>query len=231
MKALIINDSGEDVPESFLTEWVPRVAKALQTRGVLPETAMSKELSLVFLREVDAKNLNWNFRQKDYATDILSFQTEDPESFGELVMCPFVLKRQAKANKHSDEFEMGYMVLHGILHLLGYDHEKDEKTAHQMFGLQDGVFEELTRPPKKEKAPKKAVQVAKAKPVKAAKPLKHEKPVKAGKTEKPAKKAVTKAVAKPVAKKPTAKKAAKAVTKAVSKVALKKAAAAKGARA
>lgn len=164
MKPLIINDSGEDVPESFLTEWIPRVAKTLEARGVLPGSALQKELSLVFLREIDAKNLNWNYRQKDYATDILTFQTEDPESFGELVMCPLVLKKQARANKHGDEHEMGYMILHGILHLLGFDHEKDEKSAHEMFRLQDSVFQELTRPAKKAPAPKAAKATAATKP-------------------------------------------------------------------
>lgn len=162
MKPLIINDSGESVPERFLSDWIGRAAKALNGRGVLSGEALKQEISLVFLQEIDAKNLNWNYRQKDYATDILAFPTDDPESFGELVMCPLVLKKQAKANKHSEEHEMGYMVLHGILHLLGYDHEADEASAHAMFRLQDEVFEELTRPPRKEKSVKKASVAVKA---------------------------------------------------------------------
>ena len=204
MKAIIINDSGEAISENFLTAWVKDVAVELKTRGVLTEEKTHKELSLVFLREPDAKNLNWTHRQKDYATDILSFETEDPESIGELVMCPAVLMKQAKEHGIPEEQEVGYMILHGVLHLLGFDHEKGEEDARTMMKLQDAVHQALldARRPKKAKsaAAKKVLQAApKGKAVKAAKPAKAAKamnaaPAKAAKTTrapaaKPAKKA------------------------------------------
>lgn len=152
MKVLVVNDAEEMVPESFLTAWVGDVARELKNRRVLPDEKVDKELSLVFLKETDAKQLNWNFRQKDYATDVLSFETEDPESLGELVLCPAVLKKQAKENKQTYELELGYMVLHGILHLLGHDHEAGEEQARLMMSLQDGIFELLRKPKAKIKA-------------------------------------------------------------------------------
>lgn len=208
MKAIIINDSGEAISENFLTTWVKDVAVELKTRGVLSEEKTHKELSLVFLREPDAKNLNWTHRQKDYATDILSFETEDPESLGELVMCPAVLMKQAKEHGIPEEQEVGYMILHGVLHLLGFDHEKGEEDARTMMKLQDAVHEALldARRPKKAKpaAAKKVLQAApKGKAAKAAKPAKAMKaaPAKAAKT--------TKALATKPAKKATKAKSAR----------------------
>lgn len=200
MKILIVNDAEEAVPESFLSSWVKDAARELKDRQALPAEKAEKELSLVFLKEVDAKQLNWNFRQKDYATDVLSFETEDPECLGELVLCPAVLKKQARDHKLTYEHELGYMIIHGILHLLGFDHEAGEDEARRMMAIQDGVFETLSAPPKKEKKPAAARPAAKT--VKAAKAAK---PVRAASAKAAAKAAP--AAAKP--KKAPAKKAAK----------------------
>ncbi|MBX2989183.1 MAG: rRNA maturation RNase YbeY [Bdellovibrionaceae bacterium] len=165
MRMLLINDTEEALPEAFLGEWVGKVARELKKRSILPADKADRELSLVFLKEMDAKQLNWTHRQRDYATDVLSFQTDDPDSLGELVMCALVLQKQAKEHKMSFEDELGYMVLHGVLHLLGYDHEqeKDEAAGREMLRLQDEIFEALTAPPPKAK---KTVPKAKAAPAK-----------------------------------------------------------------
>lgn len=157
MNLLLINDSGETLNEDFLGKWVKSVAAELSKRQVLSPEKEALELSVVFLKENDAKQLNWNYRQKDYATDVLSFETDDPGSLGELVLCAPVLQRQAVEHKLSFEHETGYMILHGILHLLGFDHEKDEDEAEVMMSLQDEVFALLTKPVvKKVAAAKKA---------------------------------------------------------------------------
>lgn len=173
MKSLVINDSGENVPESLIESWVKTVAAELAARGILPADRAGRELSVVFLKEIDAKHLNWTHRQKDYATDILSFSTDDPESLGELVLCPVVLQKQAKENKQTFEREINYMILHGVLHLLGYDHENvPEDRARDMLALQDQIFEKLTAKPKKAPAKKAAKPAPKPAPRKAAKPAK-----------------------------------------------------------
>ena len=112
----------------------PKLAKKL--RG--------KELVVAFLDPGPARKLNKQFRQKDYATDVLSFGAEgDPAALGELVICPQVIVRQAKEHGLSVREELAYMVLHGVLHLLGFDHETSERDAKKMFKLQDGLFEKL----------------------------------------------------------------------------------------
>lgn len=193
MKALFVNDTEENLPEKSLSEWLKKVSKELLSRKIMTKEQTEKELSLVFLKEIDAKQLNWNFRQRDYATDVLSFETEDPESIGELVFCPLVLQKQAKEHKVTYEHEINYMVLHGILHLLGFEHEKNEEAEEKMMKLQDEIFETLTAPPKKAKAPV-VVAAPKKKVMKAA-------PVKAKEKAKPKAKAKAAAPAKKKAKK------------------------------
>lgn len=94
------------------------------------------------VRLVDAremKRLNHSFRGKAYATDVLSFPIP-PHFFelkgwvhlGELVICEPVMKAQAKEQGHSVEEELDVLIVHGLLHLLGMDHERSEKEAKLM---------------------------------------------------------------------------------------------------
>jgi probable rRNA maturation factor len=154
MNVLIVNESEHSVPRKFVQAWVDDVVAELKKRKIVSAVQTKKELTLVFLDKKPAQKINFEFRGKDYATDVLSFDSMDPTSFGELVMCPEVLKRQSKEHKLSYAEELGYMLLHGILHLLGYDHEKSEAEAAEMFGLQDAIFERLL----KKVASKKAVK-------------------------------------------------------------------------
>lgn len=150
MKPTIINDSGMEISEETLLKWVHDITAELLKKKVLPQEKKETELGIVFLNENDAKKLNWNYRCKDYPTDILSFDSEDPTSLGELVLCPQVITRQAKENGIPVAEEFGYAILHGVLHLLGYDHEKSEENETIMMGIQDEVFE-IIRSPKKAK--------------------------------------------------------------------------------
>ncbi len=136
----LINQSKDyAMPKAFLKVWVIELEKALKTCGVV--IPRGSELSLVFLDAPAARALNLEYRKRDYATDVLSFQNEDP--LGDLVMCPEVLERQAKEHQLQFKEELGYMVIHGVLHLLGFDHEKTKREAKQMFTLQDAVFQRL----------------------------------------------------------------------------------------
>lgn len=143
MKLNIINKSKIRVPQTFLIEWSEAVTASLKKKG-FPRALNGKELILVFLDTKEAKKLNQQFRGKNYATDVLSFDPIDPQSLGELVMCPQVLKKQAQEHKLSFNLELGYMVLHGVLHLLGYEHEDSPEDAAVMFKLQDEIFDAIS---------------------------------------------------------------------------------------
>lgn len=145
MKTLVINDSDIKVDAKKLEAWVKKVATVLKKKEILSSLQSKQELVLVFLNEKEAKKLNWSYRQKDYPTDVLSFESDDPSGFGELVLCPQVLKKQAVDQKHSFEKETYYMILHGILHLLGFDHERGKDEEKKMFDLQNEIFQSLTK--------------------------------------------------------------------------------------
>lgn len=143
MNVLVVNQSSVRQPRQFISRWIHAVEKELLRKKVIQKSHCKMDLTLVFLDIKAAKKMNFEFRQKNYATDVLSFDSIETGSLGELVMCPQVLRRQAIENGHSYQVEIGYMILHGILHLLGYDHEISEKEAKIMFEIQDTVFEKL----------------------------------------------------------------------------------------
>jgi probable rRNA maturation factor len=120
-----------------------QIQKEFLKRKLFDKNNSGQELTLVFLNPKEAKANNKRFRGKNYATDVLSFEGMFPESLGELIMCPQVLQKQAKEHGLKYQEELGYMILHGILHLLGYDHETGTADAEKMFGIQDEVFAKL----------------------------------------------------------------------------------------
>lgn len=142
MNLVFVNQSNVSLPRTFVTKWLKAVVRELPVR----ERAQLKgrELTVVFLAKAQARKLNRQFRGRDYATDVLSFPGED-SSVGDLVICPDVIKVQARQHDLSFNLELGYMLLHGLLHLLGYDHEGSKREAEKMFRLQDRLFAKLSR--------------------------------------------------------------------------------------
>ncbi|MFK8138677.1 MAG: rRNA maturation RNase YbeY [Bdellovibrionales bacterium] len=145
MNSIIINKAKlEDLPETFLTEWVDSIALELKDRGIdFPESA--EEMVLAFVDLESMKDLNHRFRSKNRPTDVLSFASMEETSLGELVFCIEVISENAKDHGLSFNEELGYMCLHGILHLLGFEHESSEEEAKEMFDLQDEIFRKLSK--------------------------------------------------------------------------------------
>ncbi|RYE80801.1 MAG: rRNA maturation RNase YbeY [Myxococcales bacterium] len=104
------------------------------------------ELCITAVDEDTIAELNGKWMEKDGPTDVLAFPmdelrpgkvNEEPEEgvLGDLVLCPSVAARQAETAGHSTQAELDLLTVHGILHLLGYDHAEPEE--HKvMFGLQ-----------------------------------------------------------------------------------------------
>jgi probable rRNA maturation factor len=90
----------------------------------------------ITVRFVDAEeglSLNRDYRGKDYATNVLSFAYDvDPVVRGDLVICAPVVEREAVAQGKSAQAHCAHLVVHGILHLRGYDHEAGKKQARIM---------------------------------------------------------------------------------------------------
>ncbi len=76
--------------------------------------------------EEEGRMLNHDYRGKDYATNVLSFVYEQvPVCMGDIVLCAPVVSREAREQGKSAEAHYAHMVIHGMLHLQGYDHEKE----------------------------------------------------------------------------------------------------------
>ena len=87
--------------------------------GVAPRAARG-ELAIALVSDARMRALNRQYRRKDYPTDVLSFEGE---GLGDLVIATGVAKRQAREAGHGYQTELRVLALHGLLHLLGYDHE------------------------------------------------------------------------------------------------------------
>lgn len=141
MSPEFLNHTKTRIPQKYVIEFLVHCLDQLKKKKAWPRKHSGKSLQLVFLPKNEAKQLNKQFRGKDYATDVLSFDSMDPDSLGELIFCPEVLIKQAAEHGLSFRDELCYMTLHGLLHLLGYDHETNEADAKKMFRLQDSIFD------------------------------------------------------------------------------------------
>lgn len=103
--------------------------------------------SVIFVGEDEIHNINRTYRKVDRITDVISFAFEDNDDFmyngirmlGDIYICIPQMKRQAEEYGHSEKRELSFLAVHGLLHLLGYDHmiEEDEKV---MFSLQELIL-------------------------------------------------------------------------------------------
>jgi probable rRNA maturation factor len=95
-------------------------------------------INIVITDDEEMTEYNKKFRNKDGPTDVLSFEYGlNEETIGDIVISYETVARQAPEYNNSMETELYLMIIHGILHLLGYDHEKNEKEAKIMFDKQD----------------------------------------------------------------------------------------------
>jgi rRNA maturation RNase YbeY len=141
----IMNLSRNWVPKAKLVTLFPFLKRELKKLGKSNSDLAHRleawpegTLTCVFLSSRQMKKINFQFRKKNKVTDVLSF--ESPYGPGELLFCLDQIKRQAKDQKHSVSAELSYMLIHGVLHLLGYDHEKSRSQAEKMFEIQDHIF-------------------------------------------------------------------------------------------
>jgi probable rRNA maturation factor len=143
----ISNESGFPIDEVK----VLAVARhALDEMGVNPMA----ELSLLLVDAEYMGELNHRWMGKTGPTDVLAFPMDEleidrgpgsegdaePTLLGDVVLCPTVAERQARAAGHRTEDELHLLTVHGILHLLGYDHAEPEE-EREMFGLQGRLLQ------------------------------------------------------------------------------------------
>ena len=143
MAILIINNSKIKVPIKILEKRYSQIVRSLKANKVKRAALLKKDLTLLLVDQTEIKKLNKLFRGKNKPTDVLSFSPSSKDLFGEIAICMPIAKKQSATNKHSIINEITYLLLHGILHCLGYDHEDPsipKKQIEQMFKIQDKVF-------------------------------------------------------------------------------------------
>ena len=102
-----------------------------------------KELSLILVDLDEITRINREYRNKDYATDVISFEDEEDEEYlGDIFISIDKAIEQAKEYGHSIEREFAFLLVHGVLHLHGYDHIEYEE-EQEMFKLQKEILERL----------------------------------------------------------------------------------------
>ncbi|HBR80557.1 MAG: putative rRNA maturation factor [Candidatus Uhrbacteria bacterium GW2011_GWE2_45_35] len=100
-------------------------------------------VSLAFVSPAIIKKLNGNYRGKDKVTDVLSFPFINVDNLvGEVLVCLEQAKKQAEEFQHSLEEEITILLVHGLIHLFGFDHLK-KLEAEKMFALQKKVLKKL----------------------------------------------------------------------------------------
>lgn len=169
---MIINLAKERLDKKKLISWLKQVKQELARQNIWPRHGNTVreinqlEINLVFVSEREILALNRSFRKQDRVTDILSFylgssksslsflpkrfilsgieQSKDPcaQIYGELVLCLPVIKQKAKELAFPDW--LYYLIVHGVLHLYGFQHESSKIEARQMYRIQDKVFKKLS---------------------------------------------------------------------------------------
>src|SRR5580765_5164758 len=121
-----------------LASWLASIAPS-RARGTV---------TVAIVSDARARALNRQYRRKDKATDVLSFPSDERGYLGDVVIAAGVAARQAREGGHTLATELRVLALHGLLHLLGYDHERDdgrmarlERRLRRRGGLEEGLIE------------------------------------------------------------------------------------------
>lgn len=145
------HDQTRTVPTDYIDLLQRLIIFSAKREGVSREA----EVSINFVDNKEIQELNRNYRQQDMPTDVISFALQEsvegemdivgediPLVLGDIVISVDKAEEQATDYNHSLERELGFLTVHGFLHLLGYDHmnEEDEK---KMFQKQEIILEEF----------------------------------------------------------------------------------------
>jgi len=137
---VVRRDGGKQFPIRRLKKIATSVLELLKQHDA--------ELSIALVGNAEIRKLNAQFRKKDYSTDVLSFPAQDGilsevRLLGDVVISVDQAKQQARERSRTLDEEMITLLIHGVLHLLGYDHERSAKDARTMTRLEKRIYRTL----------------------------------------------------------------------------------------
>lgn len=139
------------------THWVPEKSLCESWLNSALETAKQETpyiISLKFVEQSESAKLNTQYRGKQSATNVLSFPSALPDAIcqqldflplGDIVVCPEILEQEAKLQEKETQAHWAHLLIHGLLHLLSYDHETEE-SANTMENMEIKALERLGFP-------------------------------------------------------------------------------------
>lgn len=137
LRVRVTDGRGRPISSAGLDRWLESSAPA-RARGTV---------TIALLTDAAMRKLNARFRKADYATDVLSFPSDERGVLGDIAIARGVAAKQARELGHSQRVELRVLALHGLLHLLGYDHETDtgemakaEERLRRKAGLPAGLI-------------------------------------------------------------------------------------------
>ena len=123
---------------------------SLTVGEVGPQHNNGSEVSIRIVGETESREMNLNYRHKDFSTNVLAFPSDLPEiedwpedtpvPLGDLVICAPVVEREAAEQGKDLAHHWGHMLVHGTLHLLGYDHQTDAQ-ARKMESIEARILD------------------------------------------------------------------------------------------
>jgi len=125
------------VDKAFFTGVAKKVLKG--------ENKGTEHISIAFVSAEEIQMLNKKYRGKDKPADVLSFEkvSDFKGECSEVIICPAVVKETTKESKLSFKKELAKMLIHGVLHVLGYDHEKSKSEAEKMEAKEKVYFSKI----------------------------------------------------------------------------------------
>ncbi|MBT4277453.1 rRNA maturation RNase YbeY [Candidatus Falkowbacteria bacterium] len=126
--------AGRKIPKDFFNNIIKTSFKILKIKKA--------NVSIAIVKEEDIKKANKIYRHKDKVTDVLSFIYEKNPLEGEILLCYKKVSEQAKEKGHSLNQETKILLIHGLVHLVGYDHKK-KRQANEMKQIEAMILKKI----------------------------------------------------------------------------------------
>jgi len=121
--------------------FIPSVKKLVKRLPLLLQERLPAKIVVISIPSSKSRALNRQYRKKDRATSVLSFRYSD--KYGEILVCPPVIRAEAKAQQHTFQYQMTWMIAHGMMHLSGLHHEKSREAGKRVARLEKKILQDL----------------------------------------------------------------------------------------